>query len=539
MFRSIRGRLVISYMLITLLTAGALGFLAQWGVQRYAEQQEAASLSANAESIARQALPLIKPVIARNKLNQLAQAAAVFGNMRVRIFDQNHKLIIDTGMPDQNETITWFVFPEEFSNLIAEQTLRGWIIRLPRSPQHWPEKKAYFPFLEDLPFDTPLTIVQRIEGPWGNQLEIRNTTWQEAFPRLNQPPDVGAVARSKRTITVPIGDPRNPLGYVELSGGTNFRGEALATTRRALLFAGIGALALAGVVGLAMGNRLSKPITSLTETTRQMSAGDLSVRAHARGKDEIGQLAEQFNLMAARLQASFDQLATERDTLRRFIDDASHELRTPITALHNFNELLLGSAEDDAAARREFLVESQIQIDRLAWITDNLLDLSRLDGGISSLELSKHPLGSLIQAALAPYRARATEKGIRLLVDIAEPATTLICDRGRVESALGNLIDNALKFTPAGGEVRLSARTLADQIVIQVCDSGPGIDPQDLPHVFERFYRGRNTRTEGSGLGLAIVQSVVQAHGGRVKAESEPGEGSCFTLELPRTPPRV
>jgi len=149
-------------------------------------------------------------------------------------------------MPDQNETITWFVFPEEFSNLIAEQTLRGWIIRLPRSPQHWPEKKAYFPFLEDLPFDTPLTIVQRIEGPWGNQLEIRNTTWQEAFPRLNQPPDVGAVARSKRTITVPIGDPRNPLGYVELSGGTNFRGEALATTRRALLFAGIGALALDG-----------------------------------------------------------------------------------------------------------------------------------------------------------------------------------------------------------------------------------------------------------------------------------------------------
>jgi signal transduction histidine kinase len=290
---------------------------------------------------------------------------------------------------------------------------------------------------------------------------------------------------------------------------------------------------LAVILGLVMGGRLSAPITDLTETTRKMSAGDLGVRARVKGKDEIGELAAQFNHMAGQLQASFAQVAAERDTLRRFITDASHELRTPITALKNFNELLQEAAAEDPEARAEFLSESQAQLDRLAWITQNLLDLSRLDAGLAPLEIAAHDAGEIIASALAPFKARARDKFITLETSLPETPSELRCDRARLELALSNLLDNAIKFTPQGGQVLVSVEEAGQGVHIRVEDNGAGIHPDDLPHVFERFYRGRGATQEGSGLGLSIAHSVVQAHNGQIHVESEPGEGARFEIILP------
>jgi signal transduction histidine kinase len=239
--------------------------------------------------------------------------------------------------------------------------------------------------------------------------------------------------------------------------------------------------------------------------------------------------------MAERLQSSFADLASERDALRRFIADASHELRTPITALRSFNDLLQGAAADDAAARAEFLTESQTQIDRLEWITGNLLDLSRLDGRLVDLQLAVHDAAELIVAASAAFHEVARQRRVDLTISRPASAPSVHCDRARIELALSNLLDNGLKFTPEGGRLEIGAGPGGGGVRFWVHDSGPGIDPADQPHIFERFYRGRDGHAEGSGLGLAIVRSIVEAHSGRVWVESEPGSGSRFVIELPQT----
>jgi signal transduction histidine kinase len=381
-------------------------------------------------------------------------------------------------------------------------------------------------------------MVWRMEGPWGSRLAFATGGEQGDPEVIPPPPDTSSqvALRSSHVVTVPINSDAGVVGYVELSGGTDFGAEALATTQNAFVIAGLGAGLIAVVVGLVVGRGLTAPLSTLTAATTRMSSGDLSTRAPVHGSDEIGQLAMQFNQMAAHLEASFVQLSAERDTLRRFIADASHELRTPITALRNFIDLMQGAAANDAAARAEFLAESQKQLTRLEWITSNLLDLSRLEAGIASFDLAPHDIRELTNEVVNAFRPRAQEKGVQLIIELPATPREVQCDRARLGMALSNLIDNALKFTPSGGRVAVSAEFEGSVVRWSVQDSGPGIDPADQPHIFERFYRGAHPGrpgVDGSGLGLAIVQSIVQAHRGRVQVRSQPGQGSRFVIELP------
>jgi signal transduction histidine kinase len=334
-------------------------------------------------------------------------------------------------------------------------------------------------------------------------------------------------------IREPIGDSRYPLGYVELSAGQDFSTAALRTTRRAFLLAGAGATLLAVVVGLVMSQRLTSPLHSLQETASRMGSGDLSARAEFERHDEIGDLAVQFNQMADQLEDSFSQIEAERDALRSFITDASHELRTPITALKNFITMIQGPAADDPIIQSEFLSESQDQIERLEWITHNLLDLSRLDGGLVEMDFASHDLGELMETAAAPFKTLAEDRQISLFIELPKESINLRCDATRLEMVLSNLLDNAFKFTPAGGEVALGTEQTAEVTRIWVRDTGAGIDPEDLDHIFDRFYRGRHNSTPGSGLGLAIAKSLIEAQGGQIIVESTPGEGARFIMEFP------
>lgn len=534
MFRTIRWRLVASFVAVTLLTVGLIGVLALALFQQQTAAQELRFMRANADAVARQAQLLLEAGGSRAAMQRLAEASAFLSSSQIRILDRDETVLADSGLDGAaqeylllpsfaDQTAGLNPFQEQFS---LESLLHGAL------PIFSSGSVAITP-LDQLPAGAEYTVIRQIDTPWGQQM-IFETRRAPDRSQPEAPAETPAADQPARASVVrqPIGDAADPAGYVELSSNLNLGAQSLAAARRALLLAGLGAAVLALLAGLLVSQSLSAPVIELTDAVKQMSGGNLEARAPVRSRDEIGQLAQGFNEMAVRLHASFGALAAERDALRRFIADASHELRTPITALKSFNELLRGPAQGDDAARAEFLDESAAQIERLEWITGNLLNLSRLEAGLVELDLRPCDVNEIVEAVATSFRGAAQEKGLTLTASPAGSPLTARCDRTRLEIALSNLADNAIKFTPAGGHVALGADGSEDKVRLWVADDGPGIDPADLPHVFERFYRGRNNDAPGSGLGLAIVQGIVHAHEGQVFV-AKTAQGSRFVLELP------
>jgi two-component system phosphate regulon sensor histidine kinase PhoR len=257
------------------------------------------------------------------------------------------------------------------------------------------------------------------------------------------------------------------------------------------------------------------------------------------GSSELTALAIQFNTMAERLEESVTTIRRDRDRSRDFLADVSHELRTPIAALRTFNELLREQAADDPDARAEFIESSGQQIDRLDWLAQNLLELSKLDSGLVMLDLRPDDLRAAVESAVEQAGATARRRGVDLTLSRPDRPIRIRHDPQRIGQVVTNLVGNALKFTPRGGSVEVAVRAQRNGAEIEVRDSGVGIDSAELPRIFDRFYRGsraNEARGSGSGLGLAIVRSIVEMHAGTVTVESALGRGSRFLVSLPRDP---
>ena len=527
MFHSIRTRLVVSFVLLAVLTVGAVGLMAVEIVRQVAFRRELSELQSSADAIALQASPWMSPTLRRTELSQLVRTTAFLGNMRVRILDAQKNPLVDSGAPGDWNDVAWIATPQDGEASTQDNNSPGVVIPLDKHRK--PENQTSLQ--RNLPPGSSLLVIRRNTSAWGGRISFV-AQLPAAEKNAANPTSEVAENRSDLVVQSQVSSNGTLHGYIEISSGPNFAAEALATTEQALGLAAVGAILLAAVLGLVMGSRLAYPLQRLSESAAQMGAGNLAARSGIRSRDEIGELAREFNLMAERLQASFAELGAERDALRRFIADASHELRTPITALKNFNQLLLGPASGDPPAQEEFLQESQVQIDRLEWITQNLLNLSRMDAGLVQLDYEECDAGELIQSAVAPFKALAAGRGIDLRAVLPEQPVSLTCDRGRMVLVLSNLLDNALKYSPAGSQVAIYTSRAAGKVRFWVEDGGPGLIEADLPHIFERFYRGRNAVGAGSGLGLSIVSSFVQAHAGQVWAENCAEGGARFTVEL-------
>ena len=330
---------------------------------------------------------------------------------------------------------------------------------------------------------------------------------------------------------------------ITLANPYTFRATALANVTGLLAAIALFALALSVVVSTAMARRFTTPLRRLTEASRGLAEGDLGRRvppSHVRaGSSELAELAVQFNAMADRLEESVEIIRRDRDRGRDFLADVSHELRTPLAALRTFNELLREGAAEDPVARAEFLESSGQQIERLDWLAQNLLELSKLDSGLVLLDLRPDDLRAAVESAVEQNSSAAERRGVSLSLHLPAAPIRIRHDPQRIGQVVANLVANAVKFTGRGGSITVDVAGTPDGARIDVADTGVGIDATELPHIFERFYRGsraNEARGSGSGLGLAIVHSIVDMHGGRVVVESRVGSGSRFTVTLPRDP---
>jgi signal transduction histidine kinase len=333
---------------------------------------------------------------------------------------------------------------------------------------------------------------------------------------------------------------------VRLSNPYTFRQTAIDNVTTVTAAVGVLALGIAVIVAAAMALRVTTPLRRLTETSRALAEGDLASRiprADVRaGSSELAELATQFNAMADRVEESVALIRRDRDRSRDFLADVSHELRTPIAALLTFNELLTERVTDDPAARAEFLASSRVQLERLDWLAQNLLELSKLDSGLVLLDLRPDDLRVAVESAIEQARQAADRKGIALDLELAPAPIRIRHDPQRIGQVVTNLVGNAIKFTEPGGAVEVRVAPADDGGgTIEVADTGVGIEPAELPLIFDRFYRGtraNEARGSGSGLGLAIVRSIVDMHHGTVEVESRLGAGTRFRVVLPQDPRR-
>lgn len=293
-----------------------------------------------------------------------------------------------------------------------------------------------------------------------------------------------------------------------------------------LLVAGAVAAATALLVARWLARGMTQPLREMAKAARSMEAGDYGQRVQTRSRDEVGQLAVAFNRMSGELE--------DLERLRRdLVANVSHELRTPISALRALLENLLDGVERPDPETLQVMLA---QTERLGRLVDQLLELSRLESGDVPMVRERFALPPLVARVLSEIDVMRGRRDVELAQDLPKDLPPVYADAERVHQVLFNLLDNAVRFTPPGGRVMVRASTKNGSVDVAVADTGPGIASEHLPRVFERFYRvdpGRSRDEGGTGIGLAIARSVVEAHGGRIWAESQPGKGSVFTFELP------
>jgi signal transduction histidine kinase len=297
-----------------------------------------------------------------------------------------------------------------------------------------------------------------------------------------------------------------------------------------LLIAASIALFISLALGALLSRKISRPVTELTLAARDIAHGQLDKRVEVEGDREIAELSDTFNYMTGRVQESIE---LQRD----FVANVSHELRTPLTSIEGFSQALLDSVVQDDAQRSRYLEIINAECQRAARILRDLLALSRLDAGEVSLHPSPLPIPAFLDEVRQRFTTPAAEKGVELAVDAPPSLPVIQVDRDRLEQVLINLVDNALKFTAAGGQISVSAHPeSAGRVVFEVKDTGAGIPPGDLPHIFDRFFRVERSRAQqfgGSGLGLSICKLLVETMGGSIGVQSIQGSGTAFTVNLP------
>jgi histidine kinase len=317
-------------------------------------------------------------------------------------------------------------------------------------------------------------------------------------------------------------------GFGSANGVSQLYRDFRAGFNEALLYAALAATSIAILLGLYLSRSVTAPVQAMSLASQRIADGRYEERVQVQGEDELGQLARRFNQMAEKL----DQVESMR---RRLIGDVSHELRTPLTAIKGSMEGLIDGV---LPATQETFQQIHMEADRLNRLVDDLQELSRVEAHAYQLDIRRLDVSAFIQTVTKRLAPQFETSGVALEIELAPDVPRVLADEDRVVQVLTNLTGNALQHTPENGNVTIVVRRTGSEVEISVRDTGTGISPEHLPHIFDRFYRVDKSRSRraggGSGIGLTIARALVEAHGGRIWAESAgEGEGSTFTFTLP------
>ena len=318
------------------------------------------------------------------------------------------------------------------------------------------------------------------------------------------------------------------IGALLLSTPVTELRNAIVTVEQQLLTVFIAVASAAMIAALVFALTLTRPVKALTSAIRRMGRGDLSARVKVRASGEMKELADSYNAMAEKIE-NFDRSRSQ------FVSNASHELKTPLATMKILLENLIYQPEMPKDLQVEFMQDMNHEIDRLTGIITDLLTLTQMDSQSTALTEEEVDFSGLTEETLHTLRAAAARAG-QQISDRIEPDVTLTGDRSKLGQIIYNLIDNAIKYTPEGGEIRVTLASEGRNAVLTVTDNGIGIPEDDQAHIFDRFYRvdkARSRATGGTGLGLSIVRQMVQLHGGEITVASAPEKGSVFTVTLP------
>ena len=381
-------------------------------------------------------------------------------------------------------------------------------------------------------------ITQTVDLPAANR-EARDEVWRAALEA--EKPAHGTLELSEKgsyyvyaALVKPYG---GPARIVE--AGKSYEPAEENVRKMALVLAsGIGVAFLLSAAGAHLLARAAlSPVSAVVRVAHRISEGDLSNRLPvAHPKDEIGELTATINAMLSRLEETLGRLEGTLASQRRFVADASHELRTPLTSINSYAQVLVEWGLSDPEIGPESALAIKIESERMKGLVENMLELARGEEG-SELHLKDNDFAEVVEEAVESASATANGKVI-IEHPALERGISAVFDSERLRQALSILLDNAVKYTPKGGRVTVRITEEEGAVGIEVSDTGIGISEEKIPHVFERFYRAEEARsTAGSGLGLAIARQIVEDQGGSLEVRSNIGEGSTFTIRIPRRTP--
>ena len=506
-------KLFCSHLLVVIITLIVVSFFFSYMVERYFFSAQEWELTAQAEKV----VEVLEEEVrrgSREEVKKIASALAVSMDKKIRVIyppaETNEHMI--EALPHEGEEETQIGLEQNE----IEHVLQG------------------------------NSLSKKLLGPDMQRLLIAFPLFQEPRDRELPPEKVGTVKNTEvetlisRGIEGEPGQEKEVIGAITVSSPLAGVEATIAQVSRLAIYSGIFATALAGVLAFSLAKTISNPIRVIIKSARELIKGNFHSRTDVKVGGELGELASTFNQAVNEIEKTVEEQKRLQNLQKNLIASASHEFRAPLTSIQGFVEAIKDGFVDNEEEKQKYL---QVTLDNTLYLkrlVDDLLDLSSLESGNLQFRWEKIQPQALLQKAIDNIQQKALQTNIYLECKIDQELPWIYGDEDRLFQVLINLLENAIFYTPAEGTITISAVEGNNEIIFSVSDTGPGLPPQDLPYIWDRFYKvdkARNRAHKGKGLGLSIVKEIVRLHNGKVDVTSTEGKGTTFYVYLPTNSP--